>query len=152
MDEIIEHSGVVVSSQGSDDKGAGSADRDVAGKVCVKITSESACGSCKAREACGLAESTEKIIEVYTAHAAEFKAGDRVMVGVRRNTGLWSVAVAYGGALAVLLVVLAAASAAGVGEGLSALAAIAGVLVYYIVLWYFRKNIEQKIQFTITKQ
>ena len=36
-------------------------------------------------------------------------------------------------------------------EGVSALAAIAGVGVYYAVLWIFRRKIEHTIQFTITK-
>ncbi len=148
MDEIIEHSGVVIST----DSTCHHSGAPAVGKVCVKITSESACGGCKAREACGMAEAAEKIVEVYTPRAAEFAAGDRVMVGVRRNVGLWSVAVAYGGALAVLLAVLLAANGLGLNEGLSALTAIASVVLYYGVLWLFRKRIEHKIQFSITKQ
>ena len=44
----IEHSGVVERTE-----------RDT---VYVRITSHSACGTCKAREACGLAEAQDKIV------------------------------------------------------------------------------------------
>ena len=138
MAELIEHSGVVERTEGD--------------TVYVRITSRSACGSCKARQACGLAEAQDKIVTVATPGAAEYAAGDAVTVGVRRSAGIRAVVLAYVGALAVLMAVLVAAIAGmGWSEGAGALAAIAGVGVYYFVLWLFRTNIEHTIQFTITK-
>ena len=138
MAELIEHSGVVERTDGD--------------TVYVRITSRSACGSCKARQACGLAEAQDKIVTVATPGAAEYAAGDAVTVGVRRSAGIRAVVLAYVGALAVLMAVLVAAIAGmGWSEGAGALAAIAGVGVYYFVLWLFRTKIEHTIQFTITK-
>ncbi|WP_418992127.1 SoxR reducing system RseC family protein [Alistipes sp.] len=138
MPELIEHSGVV--------------ERTAGGTVYVKITSRSACGSCKARQACGLAEAQEKIVEVPAAQAGEYAPGDRVTVGVRRRAGGLAVALAYVGALAVLLAALVAGiSLLGWSEGCSALAALGAVVLYYGVLWLFRRKIEHTIQFTITK-
>ncbi len=138
MEEVIEHSGTV--------------ERTEAGRVFVRITSHSACGSCSARQACGLAEAQDKIVEVPTPDAARFQPGDAVMVGVRRRTGLLSVALAYGGALAVLLAVLAVTvGLAGWSEGQGALASLGAVVLYYMVLWLFRRRIEHTIQFTITE-
>lgn len=138
MAELIEHSGVVERTEGD--------------TVYVRITSRSACGSCKARQACGLAEAQDKIVTVATPGAAEYAAGDAVTVGVRRSAGIRAVVLAYVGALAVLMAVLVAAIAGmGWNEGAGALAAIAGVGVYYFVLWLFRTKIEHTIQFTITK-
>ena len=138
MAELIEHSGVVERTEGD--------------TVYVRITSRSACGSCKARQACGLAEAQDKIVTVATPGAAEYAAGDAVTVGVRRSAGMRAVVLAYVGALAVLMAVLVAAIAGmGWSEGAGALAAIAGVGVYYFVLWLFRPKIEHTIQFTITK-
>nr|WP_306815460.1 SoxR reducing system RseC family protein [Alistipes timonensis] len=135
---MIEHSGVVERTEGD--------------TVYVRITSRSACGSCKARQACGLAEAQDKIVTVATPGAAEYAAGDAVTVGVRRSAGIRAVVLAYVGALAVLMAVLVAAIAGmGWSEGAGALAAIAGVGVYYFVLWLFRTKIEHTIQFTITK-
>lgn len=134
----IEHSGVV-------ERVAGDA-------VWVKITSQSACGTCRARQACGLAEAQEKIVEVHTLEAAAFAPGEAVVVGVRRRAGAAAVVVAYVGALVVLLVVLFAGIALlGWSEGVSALAALAGVALYYGAVGLFRRRIEHTIQFTITK-
>lgn len=137
MADLIEHSGVVERTE-----------RDT---VYVRITSRSACGTCKAREACGLAEAQGKIVVVTTPEAGQYAVGGAVMVGVRRSAGIRAVVLAYVGALVVLLAVLVGAILAGLSEGLSALAAIAGVGVYYFVLWLFRRKIEHTIQFTITK-
>ena len=57
----IEHSGVVERTE-----------RDT---VYVRITSHSACGTCKAREACGLAEAQDKIVAVKSPDAAQFAVG-----------------------------------------------------------------------------
>ena len=125
---MIEHCGVVERTE-----------RDT---VYVRITSRSACGTCKARQACGLAEAQDKIVAVATPEAGQYAVGGEVMVGVRRSAGV----------RAVLLAVLAGTIAvAGWSEGAGALAAIAGVGVYYFVLWLFRRKIEHTIQFTITK-
>ncbi len=138
MADEIRHTGVVVAVAGN--------------TVRVKITSHSACGSCKARQACGLAETQEKIVEVQSAQAATFAVDDAVSVGVRRGTGALAVMLAYVGALIVLLAVLFT-TVVGLGwsEGYAALAALVAVILYYVGLWLFRQKIEHTIQFTITK-
>ncbi len=134
----IEHSGIV--SEVKQDR------------VVVIITSESACGSCKAREACGLSEAQEKRVVVTTDDAAQYAAGDSVVVGVKRSAGALSVALAYVGALVVLMAVLVIGIVVFTwSEGLAALAAMGSVVIYYVVLWLFRRKIEHTIQFTITK-
>ena len=138
MADLIEHSGVVERTE-----------RDT---VYVRITSRSACGTCKAREACGLAEAQDKIVVVTTPEAGQYAVGGAVMVGVRRSAGIRAVVLAYVGALAVLLAVLVAAVAVlGWSEGRGALAALGAVGVYYCVLWLFRHKIEHTIHFSITK-
>ena len=138
MAELIEHSGVVERIEGD--------------AVLVRITSHSACGSCKARAACGLAETQEKIVEVHTPESGSYHPGEEVSVGVRRRAGAVAVVYAYVGALAVLLVVRMVSSLApGRSDGASALAALAGVALYYGVLGLFRRRIEHTIHFTITK-
>ena len=134
MASRIEHSGVVER-----------AERDT---VYVRITSHSACGSCKAREACGLAEAQDKIVVVKSPDAAHYAAGEKVMVGVRRSAGAVAVILAYVGALAVLV---AAVALLGWSEGRGALAALGAVVVYYCILWLFRHKIEHTIHFSITK-
>ncbi|MFQ7502569.1 MAG: SoxR reducing system RseC family protein [Alistipes finegoldii] len=118
--------------------------------VYVRITSHSACGTCKAREACGLAEAQDKIVAVVTPEAGSMPParGD----GRRAAECGGAVVLAYVGALAVLLAVLVAAVAVlGWSEGRGALAALGAVGVYYCVLWLFRHKIEHTIHFSITK-
>lgn len=104
---MIEHCGVVERTE-----------RDT---VYVRITSRSACGTCKARQACGLAEAQDKIVAVVTPEAGQYAAGREVMVGVRRSAGVRAVVLAYVGALAVLLAVLVGTIAvAGWSEGAGA--------------------------------
>ncbi len=120
--------------------------------VRVRITSRSACGSCAARAACGLAEATEKIVEVVTPEAARYAVGDRVTVGVQRHMGLKAVALGYVGALVVLVGVLAlTVGGLGWSDGAGAAATLGAVALYYAALWLFRKRIAHTIQFTITK-
>ncbi len=119
--------------------------------VRVRIVSNSACGTCAARKACGMSESAEKIIEIGTPSAAEFSVGEEVMVAVRRKVGLWAVAVAYVAPLIVLVAVLVAASMFGLDEGVAAAGAVGGVAIYYLLLWLFGGHISEKVSFTIYK-
>ncbi|WP_417016011.1 SoxR reducing system RseC family protein [Alistipes sp.] len=135
---IIEHEGIVESVQKDG--------------VHVKITSRSACGACQARQACGMAETQEKIIVVPTSDAAQYLPGENVLVGVRKKAGRIAVMLAYGGALVVLLAALVVSIVVlGAGDGVGLVAALGSVAVYYLLLWLFRRRIEHTIQFTITK-
>ena len=136
--EIIEHEGVV--------------ECVLPDAVHVKITSRSACGACKARQACGMAEAQEKIVVVMTHEAARYLPGDAVRVGVRKMAGRIAVLLAYGGALVVLLAALVLSIVVcGASDGVGLVAALASVGLYYLLLWLFRRRIEHTIQFTITK-
>ena len=138
MAQIVWHSGIV--------------DRTEGRKVVVRITSRSACGSCAARQACGLAEATEKLVEVYTDSASDYAAGDAVEVGVKKSIGGKAVMLAYGGALIVLIVALILSiEVLGLGEGVAIVVTMAAVALYYAVLWLMREKIEHTIQFSITK-
>lgn len=137
MAKVVQHSGTVQSTE--------------QGKVVVRITSRSACGSCAAKQACGLAEATEKIVEVYTTDWAQYKAGDEVLVGVKQQIGMKAVAMAYGGALVVLLAALILSTEVlHMGDGIAVLVTIGAVALYYGALWLMKDKIEQTIHFTIT--
>lgn len=137
--ERIEHAGVV--------------ERVEDGRVCVRITAHGACASCRAREACGLGESAEKRVEVFTADAAAYRAGDRVLVGVNPRMGARAVMLAYVGALAVLMGLLAlTVGVLGWSEGRGALFSLLGLGAYYGALRLLRRRIDDTIHFTITKR
>lgn len=137
MSQQIAHTGVVSSVE--------------PGIVHVTIVANSACQSCRARQACGMSESTEKRVDVETPDYALYRPGDDVTVGAEPRVGLKAVLLAYVGALAVLLAVVVIARMAGLGDGLCALLAVAGVAVYYFALYLCRNRIKNTIHFTITK-
>ena len=120
----IEHSGVVK--------------RVDAERVCVEITAHGACGSCKAREACGLGQTGQKIVEIRTPAAATYRPGDRVTVAITRRTGAVAVLVA----VCYLL---------GAGDGAAVLAGLGSVVLYYGILWLLRRKIDNAIHFTISE-
>ena len=135
---IIEHEGIVQCAE--------------KGVVHVKITSRSACGACKARQACGMAETQEKLVVVPTPEAGCYAPGEAVCVGVRKKAGRIAVLLAYGGALVVLLAALIlSVGVFGAGDGIGVAVSLAAVVLYYGVLWLCRRRIEHTIQFTITK-
>ena len=49
-------------------------------RIQVQIMQASACSACEAKSLCHSAESKEKMIEVHTADAADFKVGQEVML------------------------------------------------------------------------
>ncbi len=139
MERRIEHAGVV--------------ERTGAGKVCVRIVSHGACAACRAREACALGESAIKVVEVSTPDAEAYRAGDEVVVGVNPRMGARAVMLAYVGALAVLLGLLALfVGVLGWSEGRGALFSLLGLGIYYGALRLLRRRIDDTIHFTITKR
>ncbi|MCI5718545.1 MAG: SoxR reducing system RseC family protein [Alistipes sp.] len=135
----IKHRGEVIRIEGS--------------TVYVRMKVQSACSACHARAVCGAGESADKIVEVDTPSAAAYRAGEEVEVALqRKGMGAESVLLAYVAPFFVLMALLVALVAAGAGEGVAALSAIGGVLLYYGVLYLLRDKIRKEIKFTITKQ
>lgn len=139
MSTQVRHCGEVIRVQGS--------------KVSVRMTVSSACSACHARGVCGADEAADRIVEVDTASAHDFREGDRVEVALgSRSMGTRSVVLAYVVPFLVLALVLTGAVAAGVGEGVAALCTIGGTALYYVLLYALRDRIGKSIRFTITKQ
>ena len=113
----------------------------------------SACSGCHAKAVCGVDESKDKIVEVVTLAASEYAVGDSVEVALRQKSmGVMSVLLAYVIPFFVLSLLLYGVSALGGSDEMAALAALAGVGLYYIGLWLVRDKVRNKIEFTITKQ
>ena len=130
----------------------GAVERIAGDTVYVRFAASEACGSCRARQACGAEGARERIVAVRGAAAGGYAPGDAVRVGVTHRAGGRAVLLAYGGSLGVLLVVLAALHGAGCGDGAAAMGALAAVGLYFGVLRLLRRRIEQTIHFTITRR
>ena len=121
-------------------------------KVIVRVTKMGACAGCHAKGICG-ESSTERFIEVRTRHAAEYNAGDRVVVALLKpSMGMTSILWGYVIPLVVLLATLFGCKGLGLEDGPSALASIVAVAIYYVALYFTRNIFERKIEFTIFKE
>jgi sigma-E factor negative regulatory protein RseC len=121
--------------------------------VAVRMTVNSACSACHAKGVCGASEQTDKIVEVETADASMYKVGDSVEVALlQRDMGSKSVILAYVVPFFVLTLALVGALLLGASEGVAVLAAIAGVALWYGVLFLLRDKVKNRIKFIIIKQ
>ena len=121
--------------------------------VYVKMTVNSACSGCHAKAVCGVGESEDKVVEVETSLASEYNIGERVEVALQSDTmGAKAVILTYVVPFFVLSLLLVAAVVGGLGEGLAVVVALAGVVVYYGVLYLMRDKIKNRIKFTIIRQ
>lgn len=118
----------------------------------VAIVASGACHTCRARQVCGMGESEEKLIEVYTPEAAQYRVGERVRVSEEQQMAFRALMIAYVGAFLVLISLLVLLLQLNCPEGIAALGSLLGVALYYGCIYLLRDRIEQKIYFTITKE
>ncbi len=134
MKNIVEHDGVVTA---------------VCDKtVTVQIKSVSACASCAAHAKCGFAESKDKTLEI-PLPSSPLQAGDKVLVCIDSGSGMKAVWIAYLMPAIMIIGVVIGLSAAGVAEGLVALAAFGVLALHILALFLLRTKIERKFQITI---
>ena len=127
-------------------------ERTEADRVIVRVEKRGACAGCHAKGICG-ESGTERIIEVRTPHASEYKSGDRVVVALQNpSMGMFSVVWSYVIPLVVLIATLLICKVFGAEDGISALSSIAAVALYYVGLYIMRNIFERKIEFTIFKE
>ena len=117
----------------------------------VSIEQQGACSACHAAGLCGMAEVTEKAVEVPTDPHARYKEGDEVEVVLKASMGMKAVWLAYGIPIVVLLVSILGLGALGLGEVPSALGGLGAVALYYLVLWLLRGRLQNEYVFTIKR-
>ncbi len=137
MAELISHKGKVIS--------AGQ------GKVDVEIISESACAACHAAGLCGMSESKRKIVEVPTSSYAGFTQGQDVEVCLAPKTGLKAVLLSYVLPVMLLLILILSLLKIGLSELLAGVFSLAGVALYYLVLYFFRDKLSEGYEFFIRR-
>ena len=133
---IVKHPGIVTAVS---DKG-----------VTVQINAVSACVSCAAHAKCGFAESKDKTLEIPTEHSSDYQIGQHVTVNIDHSRGLLAVWFAYLLPAILLIAVIVALSLAHIPEGLVALAALATLGLYILVLYIARRHIDSHFTLTIS--
>ena len=135
MAELISHKGKVISSGH--------------GIISVEIVSESACSACHAAGLCGMSESRKKIVEVPAVRGKVFSVGQEVEVCLAPKTGLKAVLLSYAIPAMILLILILSLPLIGLGELAGGLLAVAGVALYYLILYLFKGRLAGEYVFYI---
>jgi positive regulator of sigma E activity len=130
---IINHDGIVLKNEGN--------------SVFVSISSASACSGCHAEGTCSMSGKEEKIIEVRGRY--EVNNGDHVTILMKQSMGYAALFLGYIIPVLVVIILLFSLITAGVPELASGLASIVILIPYYIILYFFRKRINEKFTFTL---
>jgi sigma-E factor negative regulatory protein RseC len=115
----------------------------------VEIMVSSACSECHAKGLCGMSEMEEKVIIVPTDPYEPRKIGDIVQVKTKMTMGLKAVWISYVIPLAVLMILILSLSAVIENEFLRGGIAIAGVGLYYFVIWLLKDRLSDQFEFYI---
>lgn len=119
------------------------------GCVKVRILQTSACAACKVAAHCHASESKEKIVDVYCDNTSQYNIGDSVQVCASYGVANRALLLGFGLPLLILVVVLLLTLQLTANEGISAIAALLALLLYYLGVWLFRDHIRKKLSFTI---
>ena len=115
----------------------------------VEILSTSACAECHAKGMCGMSESKVKEISVPTDPYSVHEVGDEVQVMLKKSMGLKAVWISYVIPLFILMILILSLSSVNVHEAYLGLGAIAGVALYYLVIYLFRNRLANDFVFYI---
>ena len=135
MAELISHKGKVISSG--------------QGIISVEIVSESACSACHAAGLCGMSESRKKIVEVPAVRGKDYSVGQEVEVCLAPKTGLKAVLLSYVIPAMILLILILSLPLIGLEELAGGLLAVAGVALYYLILYLFKGRLAGEYEFYI---
>lgn len=115
--------------------------------VLVSITSNSACSGCHAEGLCNISGKEEKIISVNGRY--NVSPGDNVTVQMNETMGMKAVVLSYIMPLFVIIAGLIVFSSLKLSEAASGLASLSLLIPYFIILYFFRKNINRSFSFTL---
>ena len=134
--ESVEHSGIVESVENE--------------IVRVGFVSQASCSSCHARGACSISEIDNKFVEVKSAEPI-WKIGEQVTIVLQQSLGFKALWFGYLIPLLVLVVTVVIVSALTGKDGLAGLLAIGMLIPYYSILYFYRKELKNKFDFTLKK-
>ena len=119
-------------------------------RIKVNIVSQSACSSCHAKGACGMAEVQEKTIEVED-NSGSYRKGEWVNVILEQTLGYRALFLGYLLPFLVVLFTLILTISITGNEALSGILSLVILLPYYLVLFLMKGRIQRSFSFMIKK-
>lgn len=114
----------------------------------VSIQSHSACAGCHAKSACGIADMKQKVITAKRPES-EIRIGEQVVVYASTSNAAFSVIIAYVIPSVLILAAIFWLEKSGISELEAAVGSLVLLVIYFIVLYFFRNKISKKIKFTV---
>ena len=115
--------------------------------VIVSIDSSIACSGCHAEGACSMAGKEKKIIEVSGKY--NVKPGDIVTILMEQSTGYIALLLGYIIPIITVIIVLITLLSLEIPELLAGLVSVSILMPYYIILFFFRKKINERFIFML---
>lgn len=115
----------------------------------VEIMVSSACSECHAKGICGVSEMEEKVIMVPTDPYELRQVGDVVQVKTKMTMGFKAIWISYVIPLVILMILVLSLSIVVENEFLRGGIAIAGVGLYYLLIWLLRGKLANQFEFYI---
>lgn len=116
--------------------------------VLVRISSHTACSGCHVSGVCGMADSAEKIIDVYKPNHS-LTIGQDVRVVLKQSHGYKAVLMGYVIPFVVVLASLIVLTSLNIPEGQAGLISLATLIPYYVGLFLTKDKISKQISFDI---
>ena len=121
------------------------------GCVKVRILQTSACAACKVASHCNASDKKEKIVEVFCDDAASYQKGQEVRVTASKQVAANALLLGFGLPFLLLMLILIVTLKLSGNEGVAAIAALASLMPYYLVLWLFKDRIRQRLAFALER-
>lgn len=121
------------------------------GCVKVRILQTSACAACKVASHCNASDKKEKIVEVFCDDAASYQKGQEVRVTASKQVAANALLLGFGLPFLLLMLILIVTLKISGNEGVAAIAALASLAPYYLVLWLFKDRIRQRLAFALER-
>lgn len=137
MEEIISHPAIVKKIT---DKG-----------IEVIILVQNSCNSCHAKSVCQLSDQAEKVMIIEDT-STEFIPGEKVEIEMKESHGFQAVLIAYILPVILIILVMLPCILMKVAEGWLALSGITVVILYFLLLYFFRDRLKKRFSFRIKKQ
>jgi positive regulator of sigma E activity len=115
--------------------------------VIISIVSSSACSGCHAEGSCSISGREEKIVEVSGKY--DVNPGDKVTVLMEKSMGYTALLLGYLLPLIAVVITLIILVSFNIQELKAGLISLFVLVPYYSVLWFFRKQINEKFTFTL---
>ncbi len=119
------------------------------GRAVIILEKQSACASCHAKGACSSMDSGEKEIEAFSKE--ELHPGDRVVVEMSARIGWVAVVTAFVIPSILMISAIIAAQHYNASEGVTGVAALGAIGLWYVILFFFRDKMKKNFIFTARK-